>query len=985
MWKVTRKGLAGAQAPLRAHGARRHPRRRRSSRARSCSPATIQKTFDDLFANINRGTDAAVRVRERASRATSATVSGQRARRRSSTVVRQTPSVEAADGNIQAPTRRSSTATARRSAGTARRPSASAGTRTRSSTSSTSSPAIRRQTDDQIVDRQTDRRQGPLQGRRPGHRAHHEGAAEVSSSSASRSSEPSTASRARRSRCSPLPEVQRARERRRTSSRRSRSWPSPASSQDAGRQRHPHDAGRATARSSTRSSPARRSPRRTRTRSTRRSASSAPRCWCSRSSRSSSACSSSTTRSRSSSRNACARWRCCARSARSRRQVLALGDRRVGRWSASSRARSAWWRESGLSIGLKARHERGRIRDPGQWRRAARRTRSIIGLLVGTIVTILSAIVPARQAARVPPIAAMRSGRARAPDQPSSGGVAIGGVDPRPRARCCCSSACSATAGSRSSGIGALLMLVGVFVLVPLFARQLARAHRRAAHEAAGHRRQPVARERGPEPAAHRHDGRGRDDRGVARRVHHDLRGVGERVDRLRDRPAAQDRLHRHRQGRRRSRGARRHQPRARRSRSQALPEIQDVYADPARGRVGSTGSRTFLAAADPTAGRRSSTTSACVAGSVADLDARTAIAVSTRKADSKHLKIGSILPAKFVKTGNRCRCKVEFIYKNNAFAGDYVISLATYEQNFAAAARRADLRQAEARGDARPRAAPRSSRWWSRTRTRSCKDNAQYKADQKKQVNQVLGARLRAAVPRGDHRVHRDRQHDDALDLRAHAARSGCFRAVGGSRRQVRSMVRWEAVIIALVRHRCSASRWRCSSGGRSSTRCTTRASPSSRPRPRQLVFIVVFTGARHVALGEPARPARGEARRAEGDRAGVAATDPGTSEPRLRLVAELRVLVAHLLREIGLVALHRGAQLLVAGCRGCAPRAGRRCGRCRSRRWRPECRPASARSTAGSRGRRAASAAPARRSRAAGSSTRSCPGGARRRPRPR
>ena len=59
---------------------------------------------------------------------------------------------------------------------------------------------------------------------------------------------------------------------------------------------------------------------------------------------------------------------------------------------------------------------------------------------------------------------------------------------------------------------------------------------RRPAHETARDRRQPVARERGPEPASHRHDRRRGDDRGLARRLHHDLRGIGQRVDRLRDR-----------------------------------------------------------------------------------------------------------------------------------------------------------------------------------------------------------------------------------------------------------------------------------------------------------------------------------------------------------------------------------------------------------------------------------------------------------------
>ena len=87
----------------------------------------------------------------------------------------------------------------------------------------------------------------------------------------------------------------------------------------------------------------------------------------------------------------------------------------------------------------------------------------------------------------------------------------------------------------------------------------------------------------------------------------------------------------------------------------------------------------------------------------------------------------------------------------------------------------------------------------------------------------------------------------------------------------------------------------------------------------------------------------------------------------------------------ERGAVVVELRPQRGVVGRRGCAPRAARRCGPCRRRRWRRGCRRASARSTAASRGRRVAAAARARRSPAATSSTRSCPGGGRRRRRRR
>ncbi len=99
MWKVTRKGLAGHKlrflltALAVVLGVS-------FIAGTLVLTATIQKTFDDLFANINRGTDAAVR--------SSNVIKGdfgndQRANVPASlvAVVKQTPTVEDAVGNIQ--------------------------------------------------------------------------------------------------------------------------------------------------------------------------------------------------------------------------------------------------------------------------------------------------------------------------------------------------------------------------------------------------------------------------------------------------------------------------------------------------------------------------------------------------------------------------------------------------------------------------------------------------------------------------------------------------------------------------------------------------------------------------------------------------------------------------------------------------------------------------------------------------------------------
>jgi putative ABC transport system permease protein len=82
---------------------------------------------------------------------------------------------------------------------------------------------------------------------------------------------------------------------------------------------------------------------------------------------------------------------------------------------------------------------------------------------------------------------------------------------------------------------------------------------------------------------------------------------------------------------------------------------------------------------------------------------------------------------------------------------------------------------------------------------TAKIKDNAQYKADQKKQVNQVLGLfyvlLLLAAII-----AFIGITNTMTLSIYERTRELGLLRAVGESRRQVRSMIRWEAVIIALL-----------------------------------------------------------------------------------------------------------------------------------------------------------------------------------------
>ena len=169
------------------------------------------------------------------------------------------------------------------------------------------------------------------------------------------------------------------------------------------------------------------------------------------------------------------------------------------------------------------------------------------GMLVGTIVTLLSSIVPARNAARVPPVAALRD---VAIEQPIRKGVRLG-----------------IGGGLGVLGLVALLEWAlrrrqhlvrdprrGADLRRRLRARPAVRAlrelgARRADRAHEGDHRHARSRERGPQSQANVGDGGRAHDRRRARRLHHGLRDLGEAIVPRRDRCADHERL-RHQQRR---------------------------------------------------------------------------------------------------------------------------------------------------------------------------------------------------------------------------------------------------------------------------------------------------------------------------------------------------------------------------------------------------------------------------------------------------
>ncbi len=99
----------------------------------------------------------------------------------------------------------------------------------------------------------------------------------------------------------------------------------------------------------------------------------------------------------------------------------------------------------------------------------------IISLVVGTLVTVISAIVPARRAATIPPIAAMRDVAIERTDRNGRRAVIGIAILALGIASMALGLFGDAENGIIYVGVGALIVFIAVFVLGPLFARQLSR------------------------------------------------------------------------------------------------------------------------------------------------------------------------------------------------------------------------------------------------------------------------------------------------------------------------------------------------------------------------------------------------------------------------------------------------------------------------------------------------------------------------------
>jgi putative ABC transport system permease protein len=164
--------------------------------------------------------------------------------------------------------------------------------------------------------------------------------------------------------------------------------------------------------------------------------------------------------------------------------------------------------------------------------------------------------------------------------------------------------------------------------------------------------------------------------------------------------------------------------------------------------------------------------------------------------AESNRLRVGSRIILEFARTGEQ-ELTVVGTYGKREILGDWVISLETYERNFteqldftvlAKIAPGASRAEADAAVDQVAEGFPNVR----------IQDQAEYRETQRQLVNQILGL-VTALLGLSIFIALFGIVNTLALSVFERTREIGLLRAVGLSRRQVRSMVRWEAVIIAV------------------------------------------------------------------------------------------------------------------------------------------------------------------------------------------
>ena len=171
-------------------------------------------------------------------------------------------------------------------------------------------------------------------------------------------------------------------------------------------------------------------------------------------------------------------------------------------------------------------------------------------------------------------------------------------------------------------------------------------------------------------------------------------------------------------------------------------------------------------------------------------------IAIYKDVAKDKHLEVGDTIPVVFKDSGPQ-QMRVGLIYGENRPAGDYVLGLAAYDANFAA---RLDTQVfvKKASGTTADAALSAVKSVTAAYPGVKVLDQTGYKEEQAKPVNQLLAliyALLALAIVIALLGIG----NTLALSIFERTRELGLLRAVGMTRSQLRTTIRWESVIIAL------------------------------------------------------------------------------------------------------------------------------------------------------------------------------------------
>ncbi len=416
----------------------------------------------------------------------------------------------------------------------------------------------------------------------------------------------------------------------------------------------------------------------------------------------------------------------------------------------------------------------------------------IVALLVGTIVTIISAIVPARKASRVAPIAAMRD--VATEGRPHSGRRVLIGIAITALGVLALFAGLFGGAGIQFVGLGALVVFIGVFVLGPVLARPLS--------DVIG---SPLPRLRGITGTLARENAMRNPKRtsATAAALMIGVALVGfitvfaastkRSIDVQVDRAFKADYVITTGSGFGGGFGG--FSP----TLANDVAKLPQVGASsPLRfNQAEFDGSSKFFVALQPqSAGELFDLK--VEDGTIGALGQSGSVAVSRAVADDHHWKIGSKLPVKF--PNGTSELTVRTIYGNGQKQGlsDYGLSLATYDQHYTSQLDQqvyvklaSGVSPAEGRKalDGVLKAFPNAK----------LQDRTQFKEAQAAQINQLLNliyALLFLAVLIALIGI----ANTLALSIYERTRELGLLRAVGMSRRQLRSSIRWESVIISLL-----------------------------------------------------------------------------------------------------------------------------------------------------------------------------------------